>query len=91
MNYLDFTDRTSYLAARTAWRVEYASLSQEIRDLKTEIRTIQREKGSGYAYSEQADKAYNRNVATRMLATRKQMKEKSGEMRAARLAERENA
>jgi branched-subunit amino acid aminotransferase/4-amino-4-deoxychorismate lyase len=86
--YKDFTDRETYLVARAAWRADYKALSQAIRDAKVEIKTVQREKGSGYASSEQWRREAKRREATQLLKIRAEMKIKSGEQRAAMLAEK---
>ena len=89
--YKNFTDRETYLVARAAWRADYKALSQDIRDTKVEIKTVQREKGSGYASSEQWRREQKRREATQLLAIRAEMKKLSGIQRAAMLAEKVEA
>jgi hypothetical protein len=87
--YKNFTDRETYLVARAAWRADYKALSQDIRD--TKIKTVQREKGSGYASSEQWRREQKRREATQLLKIRAEMKVLSGVQRAAMLAEKVEA
>jgi hypothetical protein len=41
--YLDFTDYTSYIAARTQWRVDYKNLSATKRALKVQLKKVQQD------------------------------------------------
>jgi hypothetical protein len=91
MTYTDFTDRTTYLAARAAWRADYADLSQSIREIKKAMSAKQKKDGSGTAYREQMSREAMRVQARRMMKQRTAMTERSAELRAERLAEKEAA
>jgi hypothetical protein len=87
---IDFTNRETYLAFRANWKANYKQLSQEIREGKHALANAFRA-NDPKAYILQRELLINRSLATSMLETLKEAKEKSAEMRAARLAELQSA
>jgi hypothetical protein len=61
---LEFTDRESYIAWRKAWRDRYATLSEEIRELRKQM------KGPGYHATEQSLRELKRKVARMAMEVR---------------------
>lgn len=45
---MQFTNKQEYLAAVAQWKLEYAALSKEIRDMKIASKKEQREKGTNW-------------------------------------------
>ena len=88
MDYLTFTDRETYLKARTAWRKVYADLSNAIRELKHERANAAR---AGTGNPAQYMVCRMKKTATTMLETRQVMKEQSAAQRLAGLENREAA
>lgn len=86
MNF-EFTNRETYLAFRAEWKANYAQLSEEIRSGRRALANAFRESDHTKAYILQRELLINRKIATSMLESLKEAKEKSAEMRAARLAE----
>lgn len=82
-NEMNFTDRTTYLAAVAAWKVNYAELSQKIRDTRREFRDTQSSisKGQGGSWAQVDRLRYEleslRNEATRQLWIRADAKEEA--------------
>ncbi len=72
MTTFTFTNKETYLAYRSEWKAKYQALSQEIRELKTDINETQRAKG--YAGSMQYSLLKKRALATAMLEERKESK-----------------
>lgn len=91
MEYLNFTDRTTYLAQRAEWRADYQVLSREIREQKHFIANAQRSGDYDTAANSQWQREINRRSARKMMAIRKEMKEKSAAQRLARLEEQATA
>jgi hypothetical protein len=88
MDYLTFTDRETYIKARTEWRARYAELSKTIRELKID-RANQARAGTGNPAQYMVQRM--KGTATKMLLIRQEMKEQSAEQRAQKIAEREAA
>ena len=59
-----FTNKEEYLAYRSAWKDEYKELSRTIRELKADIRDIQRDgKNAGtYQYARNRDRKAARTM-----------------------------
>lgn len=89
MNILNpnFTTRDEYLAFRTQWRAEYKAISQEIRDLKRNIREAYRAGNWDSASSLQSTLSYTRRRANQYMQARTKATELMREQRAARVAE----
>lgn len=83
---IEFTNKETYLAFRANWKAAYKALSTEIREGRRALANAFRS-NDPKAYMLQRELLSNRAAATRMLETLKEAKEKSAEMRAARLAE----
>lgn len=67
-----FNSKETYLAYRSEWKANYKTLSQEIRELRNEIKVTQRAKG--YAGSMQYTLLKLRAKATAMIEERKASK-----------------
>jgi hypothetical protein len=67
-----FNNKKTYLAYRSEWKAKYKELSQEIRELRNEIKETQRAKG--YAGSMQYTLLKLRAKATSMIEERKASK-----------------
>ena len=86
---INFTDKASYLAWRQNWKALYAEQSEEIRAGKREISKLAKaDKPTSYA---QSSLHKERQMASRMMEALEEAKKLSGEMRAARLAQPEQA
>ncbi len=86
MTTFNFTDRATYKAYRTSWKVRYAELTLEIRSTREAIKQTYREGKDERASSLQAHKAYLRRDARHMLA---ELAEAKQEAQRQYLAERE--
>ena len=86
---MNFTDKASYLAWRRNWKAAYAEQSEEIRAAKREIvKLAKADKPTGYA---QSTLHRERELASRMMVALEEAKKLSAEMRAARLAQPQQA
>jgi len=83
--YTNFTDRTSYLAARTAWRKAYAEITSQIYQLRIAIRSS----AGADMSNEQYRKAMRRSDARKMMETRTEMTEMMRKQVAAERTEQE--
>lgn len=81
-----FTDRASYKAYRTAWKVAYAELTLEIRETRAGIKQAYHDGNHDRAGSLQSSKAYLRNDARNSMA---ELAEAKQEAQRQYLAERE--
>lgn len=61
-----FYDKAGYMAWRSEWRVVYTTLSTKIRDLKSQVKRLQRE-NSNEASALQRELAINRAIANKMM------------------------
>jgi hypothetical protein len=82
----NFTDRASYKAYRTSWKVRYAELTLEVRETRAAIKQAYLDGKDDRASSLQAHKAYLRRDARHALAELAEAKE---EAQRQYLAERE--
>jgi hypothetical protein len=68
MSRFTFTDRATYLAFRKQWKINYAELSNEIRDTRAAIRTAYAEGRDTRAFALQSTKAGLRRDARYLLS-----------------------
>jgi hypothetical protein len=92
----DIADRDTFLAFRAAWRTAYAAASQDVRDVKRDMRRLVADRRSGALTADVVDgrmsgKQYDRHLARASARELMELLDEAKERRTALLAARDEA